>query len=100
MCLSQPASQSSQSFSTDHAAAGRQSRSLASNADLTLGQVHMTRQDYSDMQTRKVKALHAHKAVPIKRTLETSEDADVGAGGPEGDEGGETQKTSGKKRRR
>ena len=66
----------------------------------TLGQVHMTRQDYSDMQTRKVKALHAHKAVPIKRTLETSEDADVGAGGPEGDEGGETQKTSGKKRRR
>ena len=53
------------------------------------------------MQTRKVKALHAHKAVPIKRTLETAEDDGVGAGGSEEGEGSEVvEKTNGKKRRR
>mmetsp|Transcript_9816 Transcript_9816/g.12883 ORF Transcript_9816/g.12883 Transcript_9816/m.12883 type:complete len:263 (+) Transcript_9816:302-1090(+) len=31
----------------------------------TLGQIHMERQNYGEMQTRKTKALHAHKATPI-----------------------------------
>lgn len=39
----------------------------------TLGQIHMTRQDYSEMQTRKVKALHQHKAVAMKRSSRSEE---------------------------
>ena len=31
----------------------------------TVGQLHMQRQDWSTMQTRKVRALHAHKAVRV-----------------------------------
>lgn len=31
----------------------------------TLGQIHMDRQNYGELQTRKTKALHAHKATAI-----------------------------------
>mmetsp|Transcript_45570 Transcript_45570/g.102903 ORF Transcript_45570/g.102903 Transcript_45570/m.102903 type:complete len:346 (-) Transcript_45570:142-1179(-) len=39
----------------------------------TVGQIHMERQDYSKLQTRKVKALHAHKALPMAPEEEEEE---------------------------
>ena len=64
----------------------------------TVGQIHMTRQDYSEMQTRKVKALHAHHAVPVKRPFESAEDAaDESGGAPDADA---VAKTDTKKHRR
>jgi hypothetical protein len=46
----------------------------------TLGQIHMDRQNYGELQTRKTKALHAHKATAI---LSQPTDAQEGAAAAE-----------------
>jgi ribosome production factor 2 len=46
-----------------------------------VGQLHMQRQDYSALQTRKVKALFAHKATPLaKAGPDAGEDGNSSAG--------------------
>ena len=52
----------------------------------TLGRVHMMKQDWSKMQTRKIRALDPKKALSVKRPREEeggdgSDDDDEGAGG-------------------
>jgi ribosome production factor 2 len=43
-----------------------------------VGQLHMQRQDYSALQTRKVKALFAHKALPLAKASGPGAAADEG----------------------
>lgn len=39
----------------------------------TLGQIHMERQDYTQLQTRKIKALNPNKAIPLAKPAPVEE---------------------------
>ena len=59
-----------------HQLVAKKAKNLSTNAmGDQLGRIHMEKQDWSTMQTRKVKALHANKATPLKLTKEEEAEA-------------------------